>query len=197
MKKTKYYAIKDETHKTIVCDWEEAKEIIKSYTKPKYKAFSIKEEAEAFLNDLEYDDNVREPKAYIDGSFNSKTNSYGFGCILIVDNKEYIFKKGYFEEDEYTKLRNVAGEIKGAGFIINYAINNNIKKLHIFYDYEGIEAWYTGRWNASSSIAIEYKKFSDVAKEKIEVVFHKVKSHTNNKYNDKVDKLAKESVLMD
>lgn len=196
MSKVKYYAIKDETHKTIVESWDEALEIIKTYDKPKYKAFSIKEEAEAFLDDKEYDDGVTEPKAYIDGSFNSKTNSYGFGAILIIDEKEYIFKKGYFEEDEYTSLRNVAGEIKGAGFIINYSINHNIKKLHIFYDYEGIEAWYTGRWKASSSIAIEYKKFSDSVKDKIEVVFHKVKSHTNNKYNDKVDKLAKESVLM-
>ena len=31
---------------------------------------------------------------------------------------------------------------------------------------------------------------------KIEVVFHKVKSHTNNEYNDKVDRLAKEAVGM-
>ncbi len=194
MDKIKYYAIKDETHSIIVTSWAEAQEIIKDCISPKYKSFSIKEEAEAFLLGKEYDDGVKEPKAYIDGSYNSKTKAYGFGGVLIIDNKEYVFKRGYFEIDEYTDLRNVAGEIKGAGFIMNYAIKNNIKKLHIFYDYEGIEAWYTGRWQAKSNIAIEYKKFADKVRNNIEVIFHKVKSHTNNKYNDMVDKLAKESV---
>ena len=32
--------------------------------------------------------------------------------------------------DEYSELRNVAGEIRGAGYIINYAINLGLKKLH-------------------------------------------------------------------
>ena len=192
----KYYAIKDETHKVITETWEEALSIIKECKAPKYKSFSIKEEALAYLNDEEYSDGVTEPKAYIDGSFNSKTSVYGFGAILIIDNKEYIFKKGYEEIDEYTENRNVAGEIKAAGFIINYAFKQGIKRLHIFYDYQGIESWYTKEWKANTKIAQEYAKFSDNMNGKIEVVFHKVKSHTNNKYNDKVDKLAKEAVGM-
>ena len=115
---------------------------------------------------------------------------------MIIDNKEYTFKKGYEEIDEYTENRNVAGEIKAAGFIINYAYKNGIKRLHIFFDYQGIESWYTKAWKANSKIAIEYQKFSDLMNGKIEVVFHKVKSHTNNEYNDKVDRLAKEAVGM-
>ena len=194
MDKVKYYAIKDDTHQEIVNSWDEAKLIIADCKNAKYKAFLSKEEAEAFLKGIELSDGISEPKCYIDGSFNNKTNAYGFGAILIIDNKEYVFKKGYNEMDEYTDLRNVAGEIKGAGFIINYAIKNNIKKLHIFYDYEGIEAWYTGRWKANSNIAIKYKEFADFARNSIDVIFHKVKSHTNNKYNDLVDKLAKEAV---
>ncbi len=192
----KYYAIKDETHKVIVESWEEAQSVIKECKAPKYKSFSIKDEAIAYLEGKEYSDGVDEPKAYIDGSFNSKTLVYGFGAILIIDNKEYIFKKGYDKVDEYTENRNVAGEIKAAGFIINYAYKMGIKRLHIFYDYQGIEAWYTKAWRANTKIAIEYQKFSDLMNGKIEVVFHKVKSHTNNKYNDRVDLLAKEAVGM-
>ena len=133
------------------------------------------------------------PKAYIDGSFDEKTNSYSFGGVLIIDDKDYTFKKKY-TEDDYSSLRNVAGEIKGAGFIINYCIQKGIKELHIFYDYLGIEKWYKGEWKAKSSIAIEYQKFAILAKEKINVVFHKVKSHTNNHYNEMADKLAKEAL---
>ena len=189
----KYYGIKGENYKNIVNDWEETKKIISEIKNPKYKSFLSEEEADAFINHVELSDGITEPKCYIDGSFNELTNTYGFGCVLIIDNKEYKFKKTYDKIDEYTELRNVAGEIKAAGFIINHCYKNGIKVLHIFYDYMGIEAWYTKQWKARSNIAIEYQKFSDSMKDKIEVKFHKVKSHTNNKYNEIVDKLAKEA----
>ena len=129
------------------------------------------------------DDNITAPKAYIDGSFDSKTNAYSFGGVLIIDGKEYPYKKK-FEPDEYSSLRNVAGEIQGAGFIIAYAVKKGIKELHIFYDYLGIEKWFTHEWKANSKIAVDYQILADRVKDKIKVHFHKVKSHTNNHYND-------------
>ena len=190
----KYYAIKGNDYSNIVESWDLCKEIIKDIKNPKYKSFQTKEEAEAFINgetlklknDYKY-------VAYIDGSFDSNTNKYSFGCILIIDGVEYKFKRGY-EPDEYSSLRNVAGEIKGAGFVINYAINHNIDELHIYYDYVGIENWYNFTWKAKSTIAIKYQEFAMEAKNKIKVIFHKVKSHTNDYYNEMVDKLAKEAL---
>lgn len=188
----RYYAIKTNDENFIFDNWDEAKEKLSKLDNPKHKSFSTLEEAKAFLEDKILTDDIKETKAYVDGSFNSKTNSYGFGVVLIDNNKEYHFKKGY-EADEFSSFRNVAGEIKGVAFIINYAYNHNIKKLHIFYDYEGIEAWYIKKWNAKTKIAIEYQKFASSMEGKIEVVFHKVKGHSNNFYNDLVDKLAKEA----
>ena len=89
----KYYAIKDDTHKVIVESWEEAQTIIKECRSPKYKSFSIKEEALAYLEGKEYSDGVLEPKAYIDGSYNDKKKLYGFGAVLIIYGHEYVFKK--------------------------------------------------------------------------------------------------------
>lgn len=190
----KYYAIKSDDYKNIVESWDEAKEIIKDLKAPKYKSFTTLEEANAFLNgeELKQKDNYKY-MAYTDGSFDEITNKYSFGCVLLMDGVEYTFKKGY-EPDEFSSLRNVAGEIKGAGFIINYAINHNIDELHLYYDYIGIEKWYVGEWKAKSTIAIKYQEFAKEAKNKINVVFHKVKSHTNDYYNEKVDKLAKEAL---
>lgn len=190
----KYYAIKNDEYQNIVESWDEAKEIIKDLKAPKYKSFQTLEEANAFLNgeELKLKDDYKY-MAYTDGSFDSSTNKYSFGCVLLMDGKEYCFKKGY-EPDEFSSLRNVAGEIKGAGFIINYAINHNIDELHLYYDYIGIENWYIGSWKAKSDIAIKYQEFAKEAKKKINVVFHKVKSHTNDYYNEKVDKLAKEAL---
>ena len=191
----KYYAIKSDDYKNVVESWDECKEIIKDLKTPKYKSFQTIEEANAFLNDeeLKLKDNYKY-MAYTDGSFDSSTNKYSFGCVLLMNGIEYTFKKGY-EPDEFSSLRNVAGEIKGAGFIINYAINHNIDELHLYYDYIGIEKWYVGEWKAKSTIAIKYQEFAKEAKKKINVVFHKVKSHTNDYYNEKVDKLAKEALL--
>ena len=189
----KYYAIKDDVNHEIVDSWDLCKEHLKNYTKPQYKSFKTKEEAEAFIKDEILDDNITAPKAYIDGSFDSKTNAYSFGGVLIIDGKEYPYKKK-FEPDEYSSLRNVAGEIQGAGFIIAYAVKKGIKELHIFYDYLGIEKWFTHEWKANSKIAIDYQLLAERVKDRIKVYFHKVKSHTNNHYNDYADKLAKEAL---
>ena len=189
----KYYAIKDDLNHEIVDSWDLCKEHLKNYTKPQYKSFKSLEEAEAFINDEILDDNITAPKAYIDGSFDSKTNAYSFGGVLIIDGKEYPYKKK-FEPDEYSSLRNVAGEIQGSGFIIAYAVKKGIKELHIFYDYLGIEKWFTHEWKANSKIAIDYQLLAERVKDRIKVYFHKVKSHTNNHYNDYADKLAKEAL---
>ena len=68
----KYYAIKGDDYKNIVLSWDEAKKIISEVSHPKYKSFSTEEEAKAFLEDVSVDDNVLEPKCYIDGSFNER-----------------------------------------------------------------------------------------------------------------------------
>lgn len=189
----KYYAVMDETNKLIYESWDEVLKILPKLIKPKYKSFSTKEAAQAYLagevkKNIDY-----ECSAYIDGSYNPSTEEYSFGGVLLINGNEYKFKKRY-EADMYSKMRNVAGELKGAGYIINYCVNHNIKEIHIYYDYEGIESWYTGKWKAKSPISIEYVKFLNSVKDKIIIHFHKVKSHTNDYYNDLADKLAKEAL---
>lgn len=132
--------------------------------------------------------------AYIDGSYDNDTKRYGFGGVLIINGEEHKFKKGYLP-DEYTESRNVAGEIKGAAFIINYCLKNDITELDLYYDYIGIEKWYKGEWKANTLIAKSYVNFVTKVKKQIKVDFHKVKSHSNDLYNDLADSLAKESLI--
>jgi ribonuclease HI len=91
-------------------------------------------------------------------------------------------------------MRNVAGEIKGAEAAIRYALSNGYKSITIFYDYQGIEKWCTGEWKTNKDGTKAYKKYCDKAKKKLEIMFVKVASHTNNKYNDMADALAKEAL---
>ena len=191
--KNKYYAVIDEDNKLIFDSWDKVVDILPKLKGPKYKSFSTKEEAEAFLVGAIHNEEYLGPSVYIDGSYDSKTEAYSFGGVLLIDNNVYKFKKKY-DKDEYSSMRNVAGEIKGAGYAIAYAVNHGIKDLHIYYDYIGIEKWYLGQWQAKSPIAIEYVKYVSEIKDKINVHFHKVKSHTNNHYNDMADQLAKEAI---
>ena len=187
----KFYAIKCNGENRIVTDWIECQSYIKGKKDVKFKSFLSYEEALAFLSNEVIELNYELPTAFIDGSYDVKTGNYSFGGVLIIDQNVYQFNKKYLP-DEYSSARNVAGEIKGAGFIINYAIKHGIKEINIFYDYEGIEKWYNGSWQAKTPIAQAYVQFRNSIKEKIKVNFIKVKSHSNNKYNDMADKLAKE-----
>lgn len=190
---SKYYAVKSQDENKIFNTWDECSEFIKGKKQIVYKSFKTEEEAIDFINGVVKIPNYDIPTAYIDGSFDAKSGCYSFGGVLLIGKDTYSFNKKY-EADEYSSARNVAGEIKGAGFIIQYCINRNIKELNIFYDYEGIEKWFTGEWKASSLIAKTYVDFINKIRNEIKINFIKVKSHSNDVYNDQADLLAKEAL---
>ena len=190
----KYYAVKNGRKKGIFLTWEDCKEQVDGFDGAEYKSFSSIHDAEAFLVDKQEEHlNVEGPIAYVDGSFKEETNEYSFGVVLLVDGKEYYFKKS-FPSDELSSMRNVAGEIKGAGFIILYCLNRGINKLTIYHDYEGISKWYQNEWKANLFGTKKYQEFANEVKNQIDVRFVKVKSHSNDYYNDLADKLAKEAL---
>ena len=190
----KYYAIKAGRKIGIVNTWDECKELVVGYEGALYKSFSNLLDAEEYLNpSTNKEPSINSPVAYVDGSFNDTTNEYSFGVVLLIDGNEYYFKKS-FPEDELSSMRNVAGEIKGAGFIIQYCLNRDVKELTIYHDYEGISKWYQNEWKANMYGTKKYQEFSNEAKTKINVKFVKVKSHSNDYYNDMADKLAKEAL---
>ena len=190
----KYYAVKVGRKTGIFNTWEECKEQVEGFLGAEYKSFSKLEDANNYLveqQQLEF--KVDGPVAYVDGSFKEETNEYSFGVVLLVDGKEYLFKKS-FPSDELSSMRNVAGEIKGAGFIILYCLNRGINKLTIYHDYEGISKWYENEWKANLFGTKKYQEFANEVKGQIDVSFVKVKSHSNDHYNDMADKLAKEAL---
>ena len=189
----KYYAVKKGRKIGIYLSWDDCKEQVDGFEGAEYKSFSDITEAEAYLTDKPTFVEIDGPVAYVDGSFKESTNEYSFGVVLLVDGKEYYFKKS-FPSDELSSMRNVAGEIKGAGFIILYCLNRGMNKLTIYHDYEGISKWYQNEWKANLFGTKKYQEFANEVKGQIDVNFVKVKSHSNDYYNDLADKLAKEAL---
>ncbi|MDE6082301.1 MAG: reverse transcriptase-like protein, partial [Malacoplasma sp.] len=100
-------------------------------------------------------------------------------------------------QNEYQKYKshlNVAGEIIGTINAIQFCIKNNLKKIKIYYDYLGIEKWITKEWEAKSSISLMYLEFIEKNKQKLELLFQKVRAHNDIEYNNIADELAKKSV---
>lgn len=187
----KYYAVKKGKKPGIYSSWEECQNEVLGFSGAVYKCFNNYDDALSFITDNQKQ--YLENTAYVDGSYDAKTKKYSFGGVLLIQGKEMHFKKAY-PADEFSKHRNVAGEIKGAGFILNYCYKNEIYDLTLCYDYEGIEKWYNFEWEAKSDIAKLYVEFVKNIKNKMNVKFVKIKSHTGEKYNELADKLAKEAL---
>ncbi|WP_251440953.1 ribonuclease H1 domain-containing protein [Veillonella intestinalis] len=128
--------------------------------------------------------------AYIDGSFDKVRNVVGAGGIMFYEGQEETFSFGT-DKEMYTAYWNVAGELLGAMHVIKTAIAKQIKEVHIYYDYMGIEMWATGRWKANNPLTKAYAEFTLNSRRQVKTVFHKVAAHTGVVYNEKADELAK------
>lgn len=191
----KFYAVREGRKTGIFYDWDDCKSQVSGVSKAEYKSFKTLEEAEQYLLEdtiTGQDDNCI--VAYVDGSYNKHTKEFSFGIVLFDNQQELHFYKK-FNDIELSKMHNVAGEIKGAEAAMKYAVEHGFSKIIIYHDYEGISKWCTGEWKTNKDGTKAYKAFYDSLKSKLKVEFIKVKSHSNNKYNDLADKLAKQAIF--
>ncbi|HHV45713.1 MAG TPA: RNase H [Tissierellia bacterium] len=200
-----YYAVKNGLRIGVFNTWEECSKQVKGYSNAVYKKFSTYDEALRFVNGgnstVTVDksiDNLRENEiiAYVDGSFDADNRLYSYGLVLLTkEGKITISNK---ENDErLVEMRNVAGEIRGSMIAMDEAIKMKKDTLFLYYDYMGIEKWATGEWKANKYGTKMYKAYYDSIKDKLNVVFNKVKAHSGNEYNEEADRLAKKALKME
>ena len=201
MAKKKYYAVKNGYHIGIFETWEECRKEVEGYSGAEYKGFASRYDAEEYLgvnHQISLFDEPAETEsntaiAYVDGSYNIETAVYGYGVVMFAGGREITMSE-CFSDPDMAQMRNVAGEIEGAKCAMQYARDNNIEEIDIYYDYEGIEKWCTGEWKTNKDGTIAYKKFYDEISGTVNVNFIKVKGHSGDKYNDQADRLAKDAV---
>ena len=215
MAKKKFYAVKQGRKTGMFLTWDDCKKQVMGYPGAIYKSFGTREEAEAYLgvtgaqtdqkdreagitrsvssgnNKSENTENAVE--IYVDGSYHAATKEFSYGMVVLVDGKEEKFSQK-MTDPELAQMRNVAGEIKGSEAAMQYALDHEIPSIIIYHDYQGIASWCNGDWKANKPGTIAYRDFYQKAKEKVHIEFRKVKGHSNDKYNDMVDELAKEAL---
>lgn len=134
--------------------------------------------------------------AFIDGSYNPDTKTYGYGGFLVDWWGIRHILQGSGNDPELAKLRNVAGEIMGAKAAIQLATDLGLRSLVIFYDYDGIAKWPTKQWKCKNKHTARYARFVKdmVIRMKIDITFCHVKSHIGIEGNEIADRLAREAV---
>lgn len=189
----KYYAVKNGRKIGIFESWDECKRQVMGFSGASYKSFSNRLDAENFIKGESEKKEKSEFYAYVDGSFSNDKLEFSYGAVIFKDGEVLEFSEK-FSDPELISMRNVAGEIKGAEFVMRYCIENGIPEIDIYYDYMGIEKWCTGEWQANKPGTISYRDYYNSIKNKLAVNFIKVKGHSGDKYNDLADLLAKKAL---
>lgn len=197
MSKKKFYAVKKGKCAGIYNTWDECKSQVNGFSGAEYKSFLTMDEAKEYVygkKEIVIRDESNLVEAYVDGSYEHCIREYGSGVVILKNGE---VQKTYSEkgnEESLVTMRNVAGEIEAAKLAMSYCLDNNIENLVLYFDYEGIEKWCTGVWKTNKTGTIDYKKYYDSIKDKLNVKFVKVKAHSGDKYNEEADKLAKKAI---
>ncbi|MGL5260488.1 MAG: viroplasmin family protein [Lachnospiraceae bacterium] len=194
----KFYAIRKGNKTGVFTTWEECKKYIHGYSGAEYKSFLTLDEAKQYIDvgaayEKQVNTRSKGVEAYVDGSYHATTKEFSYGMIILENGQEHMFYKK-FQDEELAKMRNVAGEILGARAAMEYALEHGILEISIYYDYEGIAKWCLGDWKTNKDGTKDYKAFYDSIKDRVKVNFVKVKGHSNDKYNDIADGLAKKAL---
>ncbi|MCD7836776.1 MAG: ribonuclease H family protein [Lachnospiraceae bacterium] len=198
-----FYCVKKGKRTGIFKTWEECKEYVTGFPGAEYKGFATREEACEYLGmDMGREDISAEdipPKdsilAYVDGSYNDDLLRYAFGCVFILPDGSVYTEYGNGDNPQSLEQRNVTGEMLGAMYAVRFAIKNGFKALEIRYDYQGIESWVTGAWRSKNELTQKYAGSMREWSKSIDITFTKVKAHTNVKYNELADKMAKKGLM--
>lgn len=206
-KKSKYvYAVRKGKRTGIFNSWTECEKQVKGYSGAEFKKFKTETEAFEYINGSNDNNNEKgvcgvaevnasnsEVIAYVDGSYDNKTHQYSSGVVILYKD-EKITMSELGDNKELADMRNVAGEIKGAEIAMEFALNKKALSLTIYHDYEGIEKWCSGAWQARKAGTIKYKEYYDEVSKKLNIQFVKVRAHSGDKYNDEADLLAKKAL---
>lgn len=195
-KPKKYYAVRAGFVPGIYKTWDECKKQVIGFPGADYKSFLSIKSAKEFIGTAKQKDKLPSEGyiAYVDGSYDIKTKRYSCG-VVVLHNSEVIHKISEVgPQDEAATMRNVAGEILGSQKTIEYALKNNIDKIIIVHDYAGISMWANKEWKRNKPWTQAYTEFVENARKKCDVTFYKVKGHSNDKYNDMADQLAKDAL---
>ncbi|MBE6052050.1 MAG: RNase H [Clostridium sp.] len=133
--------------------------------------------------------------AFVDGSYNRATKTYGSGVVVLGEEDSYdvYSKSGYDEWGQW----NIVSEIEATKLAINKAKEFKTKNVAIYHDLMNISLWASGEWKAKNRYTQEYVRFIEKESKEINIYFIKVKGHSDESfYNDLADEVARKAIAI-
>lgn len=211
----KLYAVKKGKVTGVFKTWEECRDSVEGYPGAEYRGFSSPEEAYAYLGITERSEEAEKRHdgaeecfgkagmgsgerpgegwllAYVDGSYEDFLKKYAFGCVFLLPDGHIYTQCGNGDREESLRHRNVTGEMLGAMYAVKTAMVNGYRGIELRYDYQGIEKWVTGEWRSKTELTQKYARAMRDWGRTIEIRFSKVTAHSNVRYNELADSVAK------
>lgn len=159
----KYYAVKKGKMPGIYYSWNECKTQVDGFSGAEYKSFKSEKEARDYISDNSEQTSMNKSikntntlavEAYVDGSYNSRTNEFSYGMIILRNGEELKYA-----DKEMASMHNVAGEIKGAEAAMRYAVENSLKEIIIIMITKALQS---GVWVNGKQIKREQKHIRNI-----------------------------------
>lgn len=136
---------------------------------------------------------------YTDGSYSTNESNRTYGGFVIegLDVEMLAFTSN----PTWTASRNVGGELLAVILALNtlkqFRVNNPDAEINVnfFYDYEGVGKWAQGQWKCNKQLTQGYKRYvlNSIKNLNLNVNWHWVKGHADNRQNNRVDSLVTRS----
>lgn len=202
----KFYAVFNKTTGDVhrFDNWQECREFVSGRSDVLYRAFTQKDLAEEYILKLQHRFSQEQicnqhghsyVSVYIDGSYNPQYPYAGWAYVAVDQHNNKVAELAGVCQQK-AESRNIDGEVYAALQAAKWAAKWDSRqdtKVKLFYDYQGIESWALGDWKAKTPIAHFYIR--EITPYLHLLSFHKVKSHSGDKWNDYVDQLAKDAIL--
>ena len=133
---------------------------------------------------------------YVDGSFREDAEGIGtatYGLVALQNGQAEYEEAGVVDREGWTVHRNVGGEMMAVLKALDWAKSVGLGEITVAYDYEGLEKWATGEWNARKPATQSYR--DAVGDSPVSVTaWLKIDAHTGDHWNDRADALAKSAL---
>lgn len=168
-----------------------AKQRFVAYLKDKCKHLEITQDADEFWKLLKEEDGAGPANDFYEAVGNATTDYYYdhvnagklFVELGIFSSTHAVDKSG--NEKDAIKLKNVAGEIFGAITIMKAARKLKLKRIKLYFDFNGIEDIALGKAKPKQKnrFLLSYRDFFMEVNKYIKIDFCKVKSHSGVNYH--------------
>ncbi|WP_164985044.1 ribonuclease H family protein [Ammoniphilus sp. CFH 90114] len=129
--------------------------------------------------------------AYTDGSAYKDYAAYG---VVIVKDQQVIHQISGIKRIHNQKSMSLIAEILAVEASVQYAIEQQKKKIAIFHDLSTLGLAAYGQVHINTILYRDYQQFITEALQHIDIHFVKVKGHSENPYNNLADQLAKDLI---